>query len=124
MPGVLEINAVEYYSNETEDDLDKGIVGDIDMYNEMMEGFVAESENRLALLKQYKDNCDMANYAILVHAQKSDSKYLGIKKLSEMSLEHEMKSKENDIEFINQNYDSLIDELNNTLEICKKYIGE
>jgi hypothetical protein len=27
MPGVLEINAVEYYSNETEDDLDKGIVG-------------------------------------------------------------------------------------------------
>jgi hypothetical protein len=27
MPGILEINAVEYYANETEDDLEKGIVG-------------------------------------------------------------------------------------------------
>ena len=27
MPGILEINAVEYYANETEDDLDKGLVG-------------------------------------------------------------------------------------------------
>lgn len=27
MPGILEINAVEYYINETEDDLEKGIVG-------------------------------------------------------------------------------------------------
>lgn len=27
MPGVLEINAVEYYANETEDDIEKGIVG-------------------------------------------------------------------------------------------------
>lgn len=26
-PGILEINAVEYYANETEDDLEKGIVG-------------------------------------------------------------------------------------------------
>jgi len=27
MPGVLEINAVEYYANETEDDIEGGIVG-------------------------------------------------------------------------------------------------
>jgi len=27
MPGVLEINGVEYYANETEDDVDAGIVG-------------------------------------------------------------------------------------------------
>jgi hypothetical protein len=26
-PGILEINAVEYYANETEDDLENGIVG-------------------------------------------------------------------------------------------------
>ena len=27
MPGILEINAVEYYANETEDDLEQGVVG-------------------------------------------------------------------------------------------------
>ena len=29
MPGILEINAVEYYSNETEDDIEKGLVGSL-----------------------------------------------------------------------------------------------
>lgn len=100
------------------------LLGDIDAYNEMLEGFIEESEKRLPLLEQYKNNEDMENYAILVHAQKSDAKYLGIKKLADMSLEHELKSKANDIEFINQNYASLIKELEYALEICKKYNGE
>ena len=114
------------YLEENGFDVEGGIslLGDIDMYNDMVSGFITESESRIPLLKQYKDNNDMANYAIIVHAQKSDSKYLGITKLSEMSLEHELKSKENDIEFVNQNYASLINELTHVLEICKKYIGE
>ena len=33
MPGILEINAVEYYINETEDDLEKGIVGGLIVKN-------------------------------------------------------------------------------------------
>ena len=107
-------------------DVEAGIelLGDMDMYNDMMSGFITESENRLPLLEEYKNKGDMANYAILVHAEKSDSKYLGIKKLADMSLEHEMKSKENDIEFITQNYDSLINEINHVLDICKKYMGK
>ena len=35
MPGILEITAVEYYANETEDDVEKGIVG----------GLIEEMEN-------------------------------------------------------------------------------
>ena len=35
MPGILEITAVEYYANETEDDIEKGIVG----------GLIEEMEN-------------------------------------------------------------------------------
>ena len=114
------------YLEENGFDVETGIslLGDIDMYNEMMSGFITESKTRMPLLEEYKNKGDMANYAILVHAQKSDSKYLGIKTLAEMSLEHEMKSKENDIDFVNKNYDSLVNELNNVLEICKKYIGE
>jgi hypothetical protein len=27
MPGILEINAIEYYSNDIEDDMENGIVG-------------------------------------------------------------------------------------------------
>jgi len=114
------------YLEENGFDVEAGIslLGDIEMYNEMVSGFITESEARIPLLEEYKNNGDMANYAILVHAQKSDSKYLGITKLAEMSLDHELKSKENNIDFVNQNYDALITELNNVLNICKNYIGE
>ena len=53
----------------------------------------------------------MENYAILVHAIKGDSKYLGFTKLAEMSLNHELKAKENDSQYVNDNYDLLINEL-------------
>lgn len=36
----------------------------------------------------------MANYAIEVHALKSDSKYFGFTRLAELALDQEMKSKE------------------------------
>lgn len=128
--GLKQDKPVEKYNKEYLEqngfNVEEGIslLGDIDAYNEMLEGFIEESKKRLPLLEQYKNNEDMENYAILVHAQKSDAKYLGIKKLADMSLEHELKSKANDIEFINQNYASLIKELEYALEICKKYNGE
>ena len=43
----------------------------------------------------------MANYAILVHSLKSDSKYLGFTTLAELSYNHEMASKAGDAEFVN-----------------------
>lgn len=125
-----KVKPVEKYDREYLEqngfNVEEGIslLGDIDMYDDMISGFITESESRISKLEEFKNNGDMANYAILVHAQKSDSKYLGIKKLAEMSLEHEMKSKANDIAFVNNNYDSLMKELENVLDICKKYMGE
>ena len=49
----------------------------------------------------------MKNYAILAHAMKSDSKYLGFKKLAELALNHELKGKEDDSNYVNENYDEL-----------------
>ena len=65
----------------------------------------------------------MPNYAILVHAMKSDSKYLGFTKLAELSYNHEMKSKENDLDYINSNYDELITEANRIINIVKSYLN-
>ena len=64
----------------------------------------------------------MPNYAILVHAMKSDSKYLGFTKLAELSYNHEMKSKENDINYINEHYDELMNEYNRIRSIIDEYM--
>lgn len=99
------------------------LLGDMELYDETMADFVKEMESRLPKLQEYKDNSDMTNYAILVHAIKSDCKYLGIMALADMNYEHELKSKANDVEFVNSHYDELIENINKYLEICKNYIG-
>ena len=64
----------------------------------------------------------MENYAICVHAMKGDSKYLGFTKLAELSLEHQLRSQEGDIEFVNNNYNELINEANRIVSVVKKYL--
>lgn len=100
------------------------LLGDMEMYDETLNDFLEESEIRLQKIESYKNNGDMPNYAIEVHAMKSDSKYLGFTALAEMSLNHEMKSKENDVEYVNMNYENLIKEANRIINIVKTYLGK
>ena len=105
-------------------DVDHGLelLGDIDMYNDTLKSFLDEIDDRINKLKLYKDNNNMKDYAINVHSLKSDSKYLGFMKLADIAYEHEMKSKENDSKFVNDNYEVLMTELNRVLDITRKYI--
>ena len=100
------------------------LLGDLEFYDETIESFIEEQKTRLDKLKEYLDNLDMENYAILVHAMKSDSKYLGFKKLAELSLEHEMASKANNVDLIKSKFDELMEEANRITTLANKYIGE
>ena len=73
------------------------------MYNETLEEFMNNIEERMRKLEKYKEEEKMEEYAIEVHALKSDSKYLGFKELAEIAYNQEMKSKENDIKYIKKN---------------------
>ena len=114
----------EAYLRASGIDLDKSLelLGDMEMYNMTITDFLKETEERVQRILDYKAKNDMPNYAIEVHAMKSDSKYLGFTKLAEISYEHEMKSKENNSEFVNSDYPRLETELNKILEIVKNYI--
>ena len=83
------------------------LFGDIGTYNSTLEDFLKGMEESLPKIKTFKEEGDMANYAILVHSLKSDSKYFGFTKLAELALQHEMQSKANDIDFVYLNYDEL-----------------
>ncbi len=106
-------------------DVNHGIelLGDMEMYNETLQDFLDESSTRIPnIIKYYNDN-DLVNYEILVHAQKSDSKYLGFTKLAEMSYNHEMAAKNNDSEYIKNNINNLINEANRIVSVVKSYLG-
>ena len=100
------------------------LLGNIEMYNETLKIFSQESDLRIKRIEKNKNLGNMKDYSIDVHAMKSDSKYLGFKKLSEISYNHELKSKENDIEYINLHYDELIEEYNIIKNIIDKYLEE
>lgn len=99
------------------------LFGDMTMYDESLGDFMAEIDNKLYKIAHFKDASDMPNYAILVHSLKSDAKYFGFTKLAEIAYDHELKSKEKNVIFVNENYNSLIDEANRIVDLVKKYLS-
>ncbi len=106
-------------------DVDKSLelFGDMEMYDDTLNEFLNGVTEKLENIKKYKEASDMANYAILVHSLKSDARYLGFTKLAELAYNHEMKSKENDVNYVYDNYDSLMEEANRIVKLASSYAG-
>lgn len=100
-----------------------GLLGDLSFYDETLEAFLSENEVRLPNIEKYKKEQNMEDYAILVHALKSDSKYLGFKSLADIAYVHELASKANNVDEVNKKYDELVKEVEKVTEIAKKYLG-
>ena len=111
------------YLKKNRIDVEKGIelLGDMEMYNETLEEFMNNIEERMRKLEKYKEEEKMEEYAIEVHALKSDSKYLGFKELAEIAYNQEIKSKENDIKYIKEKYSILKEEVDRIVKIIKEY---
>ena len=105
-------------------DVDKGIelLGDLETYNEMLEDFIEEVEEKMENITSYKVDSDMENYAILVHSLKSDAKYFGFDKLAEIAYQHEQESKEGNSIFVNENHEELNSEVDRIITLVKKYL--
>ena len=100
------------------------LFGDMQTYDETLETFLTEANDKINNIKKYKEIADMANYAILVHSLKSDAKYFGFDKLAELSYNHELESKANHIYYIYDHFDELMEELDRILNIVRQYLGK
>jgi HPt (histidine-containing phosphotransfer) domain-containing protein len=106
-------------------DVDHGLelLGDMDFYNETLETFYKNIDKNIKDLKKFKEKKDFENYGILSHSIKSDSKYLGFMDLAEIALSHEMAGKGSDEKFIEENFDSFMEEINRIVKVVKEYLG-
>ena len=100
------------------------LFGDMDTYNETLETFLGEIDEKINNIKKYKEIADMANYAILVHSLKSDAKYFGFDKLAELSYNHELESKANHIYYVYDHFEELMNETDRILNIVREYFGK
>lgn len=105
-------------------DYNKGVelFGDITTYKEMLSDWYKDVPDKFKKIKELLDNKDMPNYSVEVHSLKSDAKYFGMNRLAKISLDHELKSKENDTDYVINNFKILEAEFNKVIEIVGKYL--
>ena len=98
------------------------LLGDMNMYNVTLQDFYRDVFEKWRKIEGYKEANNMSEYSVLVHSLKSDCKYLGFMKLADISYQHELKSKENDIEYVKEHFKELEDEYHKVIDIVKEYI--
>ena len=99
------------------------LIGDMNTFNEIITEFVNTFDGKIIDLKKCLDNHDMANYAISVHALKSDAKYVGMKELADKAYDHELKSKEGDELYVLSHINDLLQTALRYDNIAKDYLG-
>lgn len=98
-------------------------MGDYDTFNEILIDFYNGIDEQLKELENCKNSNDITNYAILVHALKSNYRSLGISKYAAVAYTHELESKSGNFNFINEHFNELIDNKNEFKSIVDKYLN-
>lgn len=99
------------------------LFGDMETYDQMLEDFLKEVDGKLKEAKKYKEEADMANYAVMVHSLKSDCKYFGLFHLADIFFEHEKAGKSNNFYYVTDHFDELIEETHRMVNVLKRYMG-
>ena len=104
-------------------DVDKALenLGDMEMYNATVDDFLSEVEDKWQRIEDYKLQNNMKDYSVEVHSLKSDAKYLGLMRLADIAYQHELASKEENEDYVNNNFNYLENEYQKALDIIKNY---
>ncbi len=96
--------------------------GSIKDYLNVLELYYLESKDTINEIKTSYEEKDFANYEIYVHGLKSTSLSIGADGLSDMAKAHEYAAKDNNIRFIDENYDKLLKEYGKILDEIKEVL--
>ena len=110
-------------NNNVDVDAALSLWGDMDSYNDSLKEYHDSLEEKLKNLESYKNSYDFENYGILAHSLKSEAKYLGFMKESEIFLTHEMAGKGKDMVTMNGKFQELSDTVHRIIAILDAYFG-
>ncbi len=104
-------------------DIEKGIANmmDLETYEEILNDFYDNLPSEIEKIDNYKKINDMPNYAILVHAMKSNARSFGFNELGEIAYAHEMASKAGDVSYVETHYNELMGAIKKVQMIIQNY---
>lgn len=114
-----KLNFLKQYGVDTEAGINNTM--DFETYNEILLDFLNSFPAELNKVNTYRMNGDINNYVISVHALKSNCRTLGFMNMGEIFYQHEIAGKQKNIEFINSNFNNLINEANKVYSILIAY---
>jgi len=99
-------------------------LGDMETFDEILQDFYDAMDSQMKEIEKCKELKDMKNYSILVHALKSNCRSLGIIPFADVAYQHELAGKEENIDFVLNNYNNLVEVKNKYKEIIGNYLGK
>lgn len=96
--------------------------GDMEAYSDNLIEFLNGIDKKLDELESYKNNGEISSYTILAHSLKSETRYLGLNKLSDLFYNHELKGKEGNTDYIKNNFIELINAVGTLKNDLKDYL--
>ena len=119
---VPNINLLKEFGVNIERGLE--LLKSVESYNDKMNVFYNDLDNKMNLLFEYKNSNNLSEYAVLAHALKTEARYLGFDKFSDLAYEHELNAKENNLDYILSNYPKIKMESIRIYDLVKKYLGK
>lgn len=97
--------------------------GDMDAYKDNLLEFLTNIDTRIKELESYKNNIEISSYTMLSHSLKSETRYLGLNNLSDVFYTHELKGKENNIDYIKNNFNEIVNAINKVKSDLKDFLN-
>ena len=96
--------------------------GGLSAYLDLLEIFYMDGVQKKIYIESLAVNGDYKNYDIETHALKSAAANIGAERLSLEAKDHEMAAKDGNFDFIQQNYEKLIEDYGNILTEIKRVL--
>lgn len=97
--------------------------GDIEAYKDNLLEFLTSVDTKIKELESYKNNTEISSYTMLAHSLKSETRYLGLNKLSDIFYTHELKGKENNVDYIKGNFTEIENGVNKVKSDLKDFLN-
>ncbi len=96
---------------------------DRDKYIAVLKDFYLSSDEKQREIYMYVRSGDMEGYMIETHSLKGISRNIGADALADLAYEHEMMSRQNNLEYVQTHVEELIDYWQTVLDEIKEYVG-